>query len=107
MGPAPGSGREMPALAKFALERGTQRLFLGLKPSRESVVPGGLGISIATFPTVETVGFLLLSHSVGLECRGLGLGSVVSCRWPVLSESKRTHPAKVRPDGAPTCKDDS
>ena len=27
---------------------------------------------------------------------------MVSCQWPVVSKSQKTHPAKIRPDGAPT-----
>jgi hypothetical protein len=42
------------------------KAWLGLKPSRKSVVPGGLEIFIARFPTVETVGFLLTSRKAGL-----------------------------------------
>ncbi len=43
------------------------RVRLGLKPSLKSDVAGGLGISIARFPTVETVGFLLPSREAGLQ----------------------------------------
>jgi hypothetical protein len=44
-----------------------------VEPSRKSAVPEGLGISIATFPTVKTVGYLLPSRAAGLECRGFGV----------------------------------
>jgi hypothetical protein len=46
---------------------------LGLKPSLASVVPGGLSIYKTSFPSVETLGYLLPSREVGLDCRGFGL----------------------------------
>jgi hypothetical protein len=33
--------------------------------------------------------------------RGSGLESVLSCQSPVVSDDQKTHPAKIRPDGAP------
>ena len=39
---------------------------------------------------------LLPSREAGLECRGSGRD-----RWSVVSESQKTHPAKIRPDGPP------
>jgi len=39
---------------------------LGLKPWLKSAVPEGLGVFVARFPTVETVGSLRTSREAGL-----------------------------------------
>jgi len=70
---AKGRGTQGMVIRQLSVVSGQSGKVLGLKPSRSSVVPGGLGISIATFPSVETLGYLLPSREGGLDARGFRL----------------------------------
>ncbi len=70
--------------------------------------PGASGFLLQRSPPCRGgVDYVLPSHNVGLECRGFGVGSFVSCRWAVVSESQKTVPAEIRPDGPPADKQDA